>query len=350
MRVIVITNMYPSDSQPFFGSFVKNQVLELQTQGIDILVVAKAPTTRRGLWTAPAYLSLFLRTIFKGLLFRPDIIHSHYIFPSSIGAIVLKTITRTPLVITSHRGDVFDTPFANRAFFHLTKFCINNANLLIAVSADIEQQVRTVFGCTHIPIKVLDMGFRLPPGQAARFVDSERLSIIFIGLSFERKGGHDLLQSIERIRTNSELQFRVSFVGEFPKSAADYVERNGLTETVNVLGKISHEEISRCLQNHDIFVLPSYSEGLPVSMLEAMATGLAVIGTPVGDVDKLIGEGAGILVEPGDVEALTDAITSLLSNSALRKRIASKGVETATEYTSNRKATELVLMYEALEQ
>lgn len=349
MRILVVTNMYPCEEQPFYGSFVKDQVLELEALGKSIKVVAKSVTHRKGIATIPAYLSLFLRTIYIGLRFKPDIVHTHFIFPTTVGALLLKGLTGVPLVVTSHRGDVFDMPFVNKIIFGLTRFCINRADLLIAVSSEIKSQIRDNLDCKKTPIEVLDMGFRITqdirPNQSQEKIPN---SIIFIGLSFERKGGFDLLEALTALKHVHKLTFSISFIGEFPEKAEQYVKDNRLEDVVSVLGRVSHEDIPATLAKHQIFALPSYSEGLPIAMLEAMSMGLVPIATPVGDIASVIGNEEGILIEPGNISALTDALLRLLTDESFKKSASAKAMLKTKEYTSQIKAKILCDHYDTL--
>ncbi|TIY10986.1 MAG: glycosyltransferase family 4 protein, partial [Mesorhizobium sp.] len=87
-------------------------------------------------------------------------------------------------------------------------------------------------------------------------------------------------------------------------------------------GWVGPDEVASLIASADILVLPSFAENLPVSVIEGMAAGLAVVTTPVGAVEDIItNEESGLLVPPGDVAALTEALTRLVENPALRARL-----------------------------
>ena len=90
----------------------------------------------------------------------------------------------------------------------------------------------------------------------------------------------------------------------------------------DALGFVSHDELERLYDRAAVVVLPSYREGLPLCVLEAMAHGRPVVATAVGGIPQLVEDGrTGLLVEPGDAEALRSALERLLSDPELRRRM-----------------------------
>ncbi|MEL7227669.1 MAG: glycosyltransferase family 4 protein, partial [Cyanobacteria bacterium J06576_12] len=96
----------------------------------------------------------------------------------------------------------------------------------------------------------------------------------------------------------------------------------GVAERVKFLGWINPAERNQLLQRANAFVLPSYNEGLPMAMLEAMAWALPTISTPVGGIPEFLDDGeTGYLVEPGDVEKLAYSMERLIGDEGLRLRL-----------------------------
>lgn len=167
----------------------------------------------------------------------------------------------------------------------------------------------------------------LPNAVTLPLIASEKVSnspvrITFLGLIGPRKGIWDLLESLSRLKqTGLSFRLAVGGNGEIEKFTRE-VERLGLNDLVEYLGWISAEQRDRLLRLTDIFVLPSYGEGLPMSVLEAMSYAAAVVATPVGGLPELIAEGRnGLLVAPGDVAGLSARLAELIVDPDLRAEL-----------------------------
>ena len=156
--------------------------------------------------------------------------------------------------------------------------------------------------------------------------DVAEISVLFLGLLGPRKGIYDLLQAWRQVCDFAPgAILNVGGNGEIDKVKQTVTEL-GLDNNVNVLGWIAGTQKDAALHAADIFVLPSYNEGLPISLLEAMGLGVPVISTTVGGIPELIEDGeTGILVEPGDAEGLAESLLRLLRDPQLRVRIGEAG-------------------------
>lgn len=150
----------------------------------------------------------------------------------------------------------------------------------------------------------------IDPSEYTPTFGGEPPHIVFVSNLVERKGVHELVDAVEAIVVDQDV--RVSIAGSGPLT--ETVE--GLADqydAVDYLGYVSEEDKRALLESGSIFVLPAYAEGLPIAMLEGMAGGNAIVSTTVGSIPEVIGEENGILVEPGDAEQLTEALTTLVS-------------------------------------
>lgn len=140
--------------------------------------------------------------------------------------------------------------------------------------------------------------------------------LLFVGWLDREKGVAELLEACAGLAAHP---FELVFVGEGNMSAPahEFVARHGLEGRVHFRGWLRGEALDREYAEADIFVLPSWSEGLPNAMIEAMAAGLAVVVSAVGNVPSAIDDGVnGVMVPPRDVPALRDALASLLADPA----------------------------------
>lgn len=134
--------------------------------------------------------------------------------------------------------------------------------------------------------------------------------LVFVGRYERRKGIEELQQALDRLADRAD-QFEMQFVGPIPEELqmkAPHVHYWGMVREPARLREI--------LRGADVLVCPSHAEGMPTVILEAMASGLAVLATRVGAVDAMVDDSCGWLIEAGDPEQLTTALTDVLACSA----------------------------------
>jgi len=153
-----------------------------------------------------------------------------------------------------------------------------------------------------------------PPAECRR--------LLFLGRADRKKGVFVLVDAVARLVPEfPDLTLVVAGDGDL-RALRSHGERAGLGERLEVLGWIDPERRQEELRRAAAFVLPSYGEGLPMALLEAMAAGRPVVATRVGGIPEVVGhEQEGLLVEPGDVPGLTSTLRRLLADAALRGRL-----------------------------
>jgi glycosyltransferase involved in cell wall biosynthesis len=148
-----------------------------------------------------------------------------------------------------------------------------------------------------------------------------RARITFLGKIGPNKGTRQLIEALAALKHRSDWTAIICGNGAVEESR-DLAGRLGIADRALFPGWLDDRATAEQLRNTDIFVLPSFSEGLPMSILEAFARGIAVVATPVGSVPEVIEhERNGLLVPVGNVPALTLALERLISDSALRRAL-----------------------------
>lgn len=148
---------------------------------------------------------------------------------------------------------------------------------------------------------------------------AQPINVLFLGRLRAKKGVFDLVAAMpEALKYCPQLRFILAGdEGEEKVRAA--ASAMGVAHAIELPGWIDGAEKAALLAKADIFVLPSYFEGLPVGLLEAMALGIPVVTTPVGGIPDLVKDGStGLLIQPGDSGALATALIQLASDSVLR--------------------------------
>ena len=168
------------------------------------------------------------------------------------------------------------------------------------------------------------------PVVLPKLPDDERIknAILYLGFIDKQKGIYDLLPAMKKVYSKyPDIDLLAGGTGEFEKVKA-LMEKLHLKNNVKLLGWIVGDEKDYYLRRAQLFILTSYDEGLPISLLEAMSYGLPVITTPVGGIPEVVDDGVeGFIVQPGDVDAIAEALTKLLSSTELCERMGKAGRE-----------------------
>ena len=198
---------------------------------------------------------------------------------------------------------------------------LRRAALVCTVSKAGTATLRPLAGST--PVLTVDNAVDLdefPPTSPQDGVPT----VLFVGVVCRRKGTLELARAARLLRERGLLDWRLVVVGgqgptppeEYEEIVAEFAAA-GLAEAL--VGPEYGDAVKQRLRSADLFVLPSYLEGQPIAILEAMASGLPVVGSAIGAVPDLIRDGIeGRVVEPGDVGALADALADLILHPARR--------------------------------
>jgi glycosyltransferase involved in cell wall biosynthesis len=181
---------------------------------------------------------------------------------------------------------------------------------------------------------------------------SNELLLLFVGrVSFD-KGIYELLDAVDKINRTAHPPLKICFVGTFlPDEKVRFYEKlSELDIEKHVKYAGFQDDVVPYYSAADIFVLPSYHEGLPLALLEAMSTGLPVIASRVGGMSEIIEDGVnGILLPPKDVEAIIEKITWCIDNPKRMKEMGGNARSTIlNQYSLRRMGEDYLHIYEKL--
>ena len=272
--------------------------------------------------------SRFVRSLLGG--YRPDVFHIHVAdrrsFYRKLAYFEQAQLTGVPVVVHIH-GAVFEEFYeAHPANAAAVRRMFSSAAMVMVLHQKIyDKSVEWAGGDSNVeilynPVEVVV--FDPPEARPAE----QPLTVLMMGEVGERKGAFDLVEAIPAVRTEvPEVRFRFAGNGETERLQAR-VDELGLTENVDVMGWTAGEAKTKAFQTADVYCLPSYAENLPVSVLEAMAARLPVVGTPVAGTPEEIIEGeTGFMVQPGDRNAIADRLVRLLKDANLRDTMGAAG-------------------------
>jgi glycosyltransferase involved in cell wall biosynthesis len=252
----------------------------------------------------------------------------------------LPLLGRTPAVVSLHDFTTLTMPFRHElstlaSFNVFIGRSLQRANKIAAVSRAVADEARRWFGVSARQMEVIPNGVDdfFSPDDAPRGD-----FILFAGTIEPRKGIHDLLSAWSSL---PEPRPRLVIAG-------GRGWRVRLPDNVEVTGFVTRERLRELYRTARLFVYPSRSEGFGIPPLEAMACGAPVVATRVGAIPEY-GDGAAMLVDPGDAGALRAAMLRLLRDAPLRDELRARGLAVAREYTWERSAARMTeLLAEAV--
>jgi glycosyltransferase involved in cell wall biosynthesis len=239
-----------------------------------------------------------------------DHIHAHYGTNSTTVALLCRTLGGPPYSFTTHGPEEFDRPLALGLDYK-----VRDAAFAVAISEHGRSQLRRWVPYDQwSKIEVVRCGLDPMFLDAARVPLPEARRLICVGRFAEQKGLPVLIEAAGRLRAES-VDFDLTLVGGGPLQGEieDLVRRHGLEDCVHLVGWKSNAEVRELVSASRALVLPSFAEGLPVVIMEALALGRPVISTWVAGIPELVEPGVcGWLVPPGSSEALAKAMREAL--------------------------------------
>lgn len=257
-------------------------------------------------------------------------VHNHFGDSSGMVTMLASQLTGVGYSVTFHGPHIFFEPtlLALREKVKYAKFivCISNyCKSQMMLFSDVEDWHKLKIVHCGVDVDKYSFDDKSVDSQAAGPV-----KLLYVGRLAAEKGVPVLLKSLIDLK-NEGYEFHLTLLGDGPERASleSEVDKHGLTGMVFFGGFASQETVRETLLASDVFILPSFAEGVPVSLMEAMACGIPVIGTNVGGVTELIEHGvSGMVVAPSDEQALKSAIFRYIKHPELRETVRSAARET----------------------
>jgi len=262
-----------------------------------------------------------------------DVLHAHWILPQGLIAIVVKTIQPIPLVTTAHGADAFALKGRLNGF--VKRLVISTSDAWTANTEATAAAVQTNYSRTSA--RIIPMGVeieRFSNGDRSTLrglVDQSEFLLLFVGRLIEKKGVDDLLRALALLPAAFRSRTRLWIIGEgdlrstLEKTAVDCA----IDQQVRFWGVVRNQDLPDYYAAADLFIAPSIearsgdTEGQGVVLLEAFAARLCVIATRCGGIDAVVrDQHTGILVPPNDPKRIAAAIETLITDTALRTRLA----------------------------
>jgi hypothetical protein len=377
MNILIVSHLYPSDARPEHGLFIHEHVKALQRLGVKLRVIAPVPWVPPGLaclrrkWadyaklggrmevfdgvpvSRPRYLALpgrldfcrawslaaTLRRTWKTWTagFDLDLVHAHFITPDGFAACQIGKRFGRPVVCSARGSEAHQRPQESTIMKKMTGWTLRNCDAAVAVSGAL---ARIIEELAHGAIKpnVVYNGvaqeFQSTGDRAKTRLElglpSRAHIILFAGRCERDKGAGELLRAFDAVAVENASAMLV-FAGE--GGALPEVEKQARHSSwrnrARFFGHVPRNKLVSFYQAADVFVLPSYGEGMPNALLEAMATGLVCVATPVGGIPEVLQDGVnGLLVPVKSPGAIVAALNRIFASGELSARLGAAAART----------------------
>ena len=291
MRILLVSQLYPGPHDPDLGVFVRDLERALEERGhvLERAVLDSRAGGRR------RHLRLAREAHAAARRFRPDVVYAHFLVPTGLSAALAAP--RTPLVVTAHGQDVANAG-RHLAVRAATRLVVARAAAVVAVSGWLRDRLVAAVPGAAAKTEVVDCGVDLDRFPLLPAPAGGGPAYLCIGSLTERKNVVRLARAFDRLGAGT-----LTFVGDGPLRG-ELEGRPGVTVT----GRIRHNEVPAALAAAHVVCQPSLVEPFGQAVLEALATGRAVVATERGGPPEFVPPEAGVLVDPEDEDALAEAL------------------------------------------
>ncbi|MEW6997247.1 glycosyltransferase [Colwelliaceae bacterium BS250] len=341
-KILVISNLYPSDWQPNKATFNKQQFDHLAKHcKLSILVPVAWPEWLRAnkaqklprisacgievrypwyFYTPkmlPALSSVFMllsllinswRWIKRG---KHDVLLASWAYPEGVVTACLSKLLGKEFFIKVHGSDINDTCRHPLRAKQIVWAC-NRAQGVIAVSEALKKRLVTL-GVKKDKIHLIYNGVDKEIFYVEQHINRQNY-LLYVGNLKANKGVIELISAFVALRAkHPNLTLKVAGTGAMLSVMQEQVVQAGLHAAVDFLGSVAHNSIADLIRPARLVVLPSYAEGVPNIILESVACGTPVVATTVGGIPEVVNSKMGVLVAPKNVAALTLGIEAALN-------------------------------------
>lgn len=351
MRILVVTSQFPIAGEPNRGRPIL-QTVRARSRRAEVRVIS--PVARYPRWARPrSYLFraadpahavpgcdvryveypalpalsrpfngwLCARTLHAPLReFAPDVVLSYWLYPDAYGAMRAAQHAGLPLVVGARGSDLRVRDAISR---RLTRPVLLAAQRILVVSEDLGRVAVRDYGADPARIRAIPNGcdasiFHPQPREAARAaldIDTEAELVVYVGRLVPEKGLRELLDAAAMLAPQRP-RLRLALIGDGPMRA-ELEGRLAADPSLRVAlpGALGPQEVARWMAAADLVTLPSYSEGHPNVLVEALACGRPVVATPVGGIPEVVDADCGVLVPARDPAALAAGLADVLDRS-----------------------------------
>lgn len=294
---------------------------------------------RKVLFVAPLAMRNAYRQALKAASTTPpDLVHAHWALPSGFVGMRIARKLRKPLLVSLHGSDMF-LARKNFVFREFAARVLRSAAAVTACSPDLKEQAEDISGR---PVLLMEYGVETGLFKPPAAPDPANQSVFAVGRLVHKKGFIQLLDAFAKIHTyypNSILT--IAGCGPLQPLLQDRMQSLGLSKFVKFPGDVDRKRLPEYFRAAGVTAVPSVTDeygnrdGLPNVVLEAMASGSAVVASNIPGIQNVMRDGQeGLVVPEGDVESLASALQRLLKDPELRARLACNARKKAVDELS----------------
>ena len=271
-----------------------------------------------------------LKYLYKLVFDNYDLVHIH----SSSGIsfyrkslfIILGKLFRKLIILHIHSSN-FDDFFVKQGGIR-RRYCqtvLGYADLIIVLCDDWMKKLHRHY--ERLKVLVLPNSIRIEEGKLIQKKESQTLNVLVLAFLIPSKGIRDILELANRLNADriGNIKIIMGGKGQLQKEVLDRIREDGLSDLIEFKGWVDGERKEELFRRADVYFLPSYKEGMPVSILEAMSKGLPILSTRIAGIPDLVKDGVnGYLTTPGNVTSFCRILKEL---SADKKKVHSMGVQ-----------------------
>lgn len=254
--------------------------------------------------------------------FKPDLYYTTWAYPDAWATMHYARKNNRPFIVRVHGSDINDLAFRPQVRDKV-RFVLKQAAAIISPSAALKNKM-VELGVPEQKIHVIYSGIDpalfhpLEKEEAARNLglDPQKKRIVYIGSFKEKKGVLNLVKAVAQMKNNVPFDFEVLLIGwgEDESRMRQLIKEKQLRNIIRVVGPVDHDQLGSWINASDCLTLPSYAEGLPNVVLEALACERKVVATNVGGIPEVIEDAQKYLIEPGNVHQLAQQLISALGD------------------------------------
>lgn len=342
MFILLISRGIPSDKDPQWGCFERDQALALHKAGHKVVVLSvdsrvrvknrKLGISHKNIEGVDLYnLYWFPNVIFRPIIYRvmlfliswqldylykkivkihgtPDVIYSHYLL-NSYAALNLKKKYNLPVVAIEHWSEV-NKDILKSYVQYLGNNVYSTVDKVISVSDSLKSMIYKHFNVDSLVVHNLvgeGFGYKLPSYHTS-------FNFVTVGSLFHIKGYDILIEAFAKIAHGNNFKLTIVGDGNQRTLLQQLIVKHNLQSKVLLVGRKSRPEVADILANSDVYVSSSRNENFSVSVLEALSVGLPVVATICGGIKECINGSNGLLVPTEDVNALSSAMLKITQN------------------------------------